>query len=348
MYELNPRPYFNILHSLLRHDDADSSREATAKAVEWLVRNATTLRKVCSLAEHRVLMAYYAYYDKHKIAPGRELMTQLIRAGQQPEALLAIMEQYDKHEDDLSVISSLDLPHQLDMRIDDYEKDKLSRVLEMAGHIVVGSHTGKDKHGRPTEVYEGPRGALKYLHEREDEGLLFNEVRAQGGVLAETIGKIADRYQRIEGEAKRDDLFITSGISVFDNHLGGLRRGELNGILGYAGQRKSAVARTAAYHAARNGFRVLHIPLESTYAEEETFYAAMHSRMWKEATGFSKTQFERGMLSERDKKHLAEVGSHLAEGIAKNIIVRIPKFFPGRRCARSSSRRTTRRRSISS
>jgi hypothetical protein len=86
-YELDPRPFFTILHSLLRHDELDYDREAIGAYVAWVQTNATMLRKVCSDAEHAVLRTYYAFWDKHKDAPDREGMKPLKLPKQELESV---------------------------------------------------------------------------------------------------------------------------------------------------------------------------------------------------------------------------------------------------------------------
>lgn len=323
MYQLNPLPYFNILHSLLRPDGLEYDRDATAKAVEWLQQNASTLRKVCFDAEYPVLMAYYGYWDKHKEAPSRPLMHDLIVSQQKPEALLNLMDEYDKHADDLTIIPAPDLHHQLDQRIDDYEKYRLSNVLEMAGYITVGSHVVTDAVRKTKIEYEGPKGALRYLHQCEQDGILLDHAHSQGGALADTADRILARYEKTEAERHNKNLFIPTGIPPIDNMLGGLRRKEVNGLLGFVGQRKTSVVRFAAHTAASLGFRVLYIPLESDYEEEETAQLALHaSYCVRGHHGVTKKAIERGELSKEDKALLPIVAKNWKESVAKNLIVR--------------------------
>jgi hypothetical protein len=73
-------------------------------------------------------------------------------------------------------------------------------------------------------------------------------------------------------------LKIPTGIGPLDEGLkGGLDRESFYGIIGYAGQGKSTAVRTIAYNAASAGFRVLHIPIETSFAEEINYYYVMHA-----------------------------------------------------------------------
>ena len=72
----------------------------------------------------------------------------------------------------------------LDQRKSDFEKQRMSRVLDVTRSIVVGSKQMKGKKGQPDEMLQGPRDALKYLMEHIQQGLLLDGKKAVGGDLA--------------------------------------------------------------------------------------------------------------------------------------------------------------------
>lgn len=323
-FQLDARPYFQILHNLLRQHEIDYDPEQTALVVEWVRTNSAILRKVTTTAEFGVLMVFYTHWDKHKIAPDRKMMDELIHSKTQPKTLLDTMAEYDNHAEDLEQVPHLNLDMYLDQRKQDYEKYKLAKALDIASQITLSSVQMTDK---AKTTYEGPRDAMKYLHERFQTGILIDDVPAQGGVLADTATKIRGRYDQNETDSKNNNLFIPTGIALIDNHLGGLRRKELNGVLGFVGQRKSGVVRTIGYKAARSGFRVLHIPLESDYDEEETVYAVMHAQFYcyGQDHTISKSRVDRAILTPEEKeKFFEEVIPDYQEIVARNITVYSP------------------------
>jgi hypothetical protein len=238
--------------------------------------------------------------------------------------MLDVIGEYDKYAEELEVVPVLNLDMYLDQRKEDYEKFKLSRVFSIADQITVGSVQMTDKE---KTIYAGPRDALKFIHKAFQEGILLDDAPALGGLLADTAPQIIGRYDRLETDSKNNNLFIPTGISLIDNHLGGLRRKELNGVLGFTAQRKSGVVRTIGYNAAFSGFRVLHIPLESDYYEEETVYAVMHAQYHcnDNEHSISKTRVDRALLSDADKAlFFGKVIPDYQAKVAKNITVYSP------------------------
>lgn len=322
-FQLDARPYFQILHNLIRQSDLDYDPELAANTVNWVRENAMTLRKVTGTAEFAVIMAYYAYWDKHKIAPDSKVMDELIREKQQNQGMLDVMAEYEKYRPELEQVSFLNLPVYLDQRIADYEKYQLLRALEIASQIVVSATPMKDK----KVTYFGPRDALKYFHERLQQGILLDDVPASGGLLADTTAKMESRYDRSESDSKANILFIPTGIPIIDGHLGGLRRKELNGILGFVAQKKSTVLRTLGYNAAKHGFRVLHIPLESDCEEEETFYTVHHAArlLGTNNNAITKKRIDQALLTADEKERFfKEIVPNFQQSVGKNIVVYTP------------------------
>lgn len=106
----------------------------------------------------------------------------------------------------------------------------------------------------------------------------------------------------------------------------GLRRGTFNCILGHAGQRKSALARTIAYNAAMTKKRVLYIPLESTFDEELTYFALIHAQnptCFGGTADFSIKRFDECDFTEEEEKFLRNaIVPDLKETIGDNLIIR--------------------------
>lgn len=272
-FQLDARPFFQILHNLIRQDELDYDRENTAKTVEWVRENAGMLRKVTSPGEFGCVMAFYAHWDKHKIAPDRKMMTELIHSRPQPKTLLDVMDEYDKHVDDLEQVPYLNLGMYLDQRKLDYEKFKLTRTLQIASDIALGSVPMNDK---AKTVFTGPRDAMKYLHQRFHEGVLIDDVRAQGGDVA-TVG-VGEVVRQVARAAEGYRNAIPTYTPIDDAMtLGPTETIKYVGIAGFSNQRKSTWLFTLAYQAAERGYRVLFIPRECTIAEADRRFIWLHA-----------------------------------------------------------------------
>ncbi len=328
-FQLDARPYFQILHSLLRPDDIDYDRDQTAQVVEWLEAKKAVIKRTCSKAEFDVLMVFYAHWENHKIALDRKSIEKVVHARLQPQTLLDVLSEYDKHAPELEVESALNLDVYLDQRRLDYDKYRLTTVLNTAIDITLGSKPIIEKN--KTEVYTGSKDAVRFVHEQMQKGILIDDVQAQGGALADTADRIRDRYEIQEAESRNNNLFIPTGIRLIDEHLGGIRRKELVGILGFTGQRKTAVLRSIGYAAASANFRVLHIPLESDYDEEETSYAVMHAcstqnEKDRDHLNISKARIDRSLLTEKEKAYFFDQSlSSYKEKAADRIVVYAPQ-----------------------
>ena len=258
-FNLDARPFFQILHNLIRQDELDYDPEKTARSVEWVRANSGILRKVCSQAEFGCVMAFYAHWDKYKIAPNRRMMDELIHSKTQPKALLDVMEEYDKHSDDLEQVSHMDLDMYLDQRKLDYEKFKLSRTLQIAGDIAIGSVPDPVK---KNVNWTGPRDAMKYLQQRFQEGILLDDMASpQGGETAE-VGADAVALQ-ISKAATSPGNVIRTATPVDDClRIGPEQAIRFAAVMASTGHGKSAWLFQTAYIAALARYRVLFVPRE--------------------------------------------------------------------------------------
>ena len=141
-YEIDARPYFEILHSVNRRDDdEDQTPEQIAQTLNWVQENSSAMIKVCSKDEWRLMCHVYRYWHDHerKFTPSRKALEEIVRSNEHPKALVDLLEHYDKYEEDLAIVAVGDLHAKLDMRVRDWEKFTLSRALSVASQITVGS-----------------------------------------------------------------------------------------------------------------------------------------------------------------------------------------------------------------
>lgn len=256
-FELDAKPYFQILHNLIRQSDIEYDAEIAAKTMNWVLENATTLRKITGTAEWGVVMALYAFWDKHKVAPNTKELDLLLREKQQNQGMLDVMVEYEKYRPDLEPASPLGLPLYMDQRKADYEKFQLLRTLDIAGQIVVGSVPMKDK----KVTYTGPRDALKYFHDRLQQGVLIDDAEHHGGDLAKDV--IPEVSRRISRAANGFGSSIKT-FTPIDEAMSIGPEAELKfvGLAGFTNQRKSTLTFTLAFQAALQGYRVCFMALE--------------------------------------------------------------------------------------
>lgn len=307
-YEIDDKPFHEILHAMLRHDDDPIAMGQITEVMDWFHRHHQRIKTVFQGgmgAEWELYRTVYRYFLDNKTPPSRDKLRDLIvQQNGKPTALIDLVEAYETLEGDLKLIRAGDLNVPLEARVGDYEKYKTYQLLSKANSISQGSWQPKGKDEKPLS---GPRDAFNFLMEQFQQGILVDQEPMVGGTLDKTAGTLAGRYEANEADRRANKLFIKSGIDWIDSEVGGFRRKELNGILGYTGQRKSMVARSIAYHAALTGNFVLHIPLESDYDEEETIYSVFHSSYFKNSSRITKLAVDRGELTKEQSRFYREV-----------------------------------------
>jgi hypothetical protein len=327
-YQVDDRPFFEILHTLLRHDDDAIAMGQVEEVMDWFQKHLIRIKTVFrggEGAEWELYQAVFGYYLDHHEAPSRDALPGLIvQQGDKTKALLDLVEAYETLEADLKIIRAGDLNVPLEARVQDYERYKVNQTLSQANAIALGSWQPKDKREKQLS---GPRDAINFFIEKVQSGILVGQEQMVGGVLAKTADGLPGRYEAAEADRKANKLFIKTGIEWIDAQLGGLRRKEMSGILGYTGQRKSMVARSIAYNAAAAGHFVLHIPFESSYEEEELFYASFHSLAVDKATKISPKAVTRGQLTQKQNEdYCKRIVPRFKVEVAPNIAVYKPAF----------------------
>src|ERR1035437_4086716 len=76
MFTIEARPYFEILHTLIRHDDDPKALEQLPGAMAWLDEHLPLLSKVCSHEERAILQHLHEYWAKHgrNLTPSRKAL----------------------------------------------------------------------------------------------------------------------------------------------------------------------------------------------------------------------------------------------------------------------------------
>lgn len=261
VFEMDKRPYFQILHNLIRHSELGYDPDRAAETIEWVRDHAMMLLRTNSTPEHDIIVAIYAYWDRHKSLPSRNVLNELIRDKQKIQDLLDVMGEYDKYEADLEEVPALDLDLYLAQRKAEWEKRRCLRVLDIARAIAVSSMEEEDKRNRKKIIWEGPRDALRYIHKVEGIGMFLDDSDFTGGDLAgEIVPIVADSVLQAAngyGNAIQTLTPIDRAMSIGPEST--LRLIEL---AGYTNQRKSTLAFTLAFQAAVQGYKVCFVALE--------------------------------------------------------------------------------------
>jgi hypothetical protein len=280
------------------------------------------MERVCSKPEWLVITVLYQYWYNIHCPPSRAVIEDLVVAKPQNAASIDVLKAYDRFAEDLEVLAVGDLDVPLGTRVTDWEKWRITNTLSTANAITLGSYQSPNK-GKDRVVLSGPRDAMNFLIGRFQEGILINDVPMRGGELTKTVPDIYARLEATEADRLAKKLFIKTGIPLIDNHLGGLRRKELNGVLAYTGQRKTYTCRRIAYNAASEGFRVLHIPMESGYDEEETIYSVFAaSEIVERSCHITKEKLDHGITTPEEKKWSRETAlSYYKKRVAPNLVV---------------------------
>jgi archaellum biogenesis ATPase FlaH len=312
MENLDPRLFFQIFHAMLRANSLADEAERSTRVLTWLSENLPTVSRVCERAQKNLLGIVYQHWLDHASAPSYTILESLVRKQDKPDAMIDLLKEYESIKSDLDEYDDMDMPALLAERKEDWEKAVIADLLRMA-----------------QQINKGARDAMAYIFEKLQQGALVDDQRAMGGSLRDNVEAVADSYNRTEIETHSGKLLIPTTFAEMDAVIGGLRRKHLVGILGFTGQRKSAVGRTIAYAAAEKGFRILHIPLESSAEEEFNIYGVMHSHHRNFANhplkGLSYKDFDNGAFTAEEKAFLEdEVLPDLRSTLRGDIIVRQP------------------------
>ncbi len=146
----------------------------------------------------------------------------LVRTRSKPKVILDLLEEYDKHAMDLKTLTHADLGAYLQLRVDDFEKNRLQRVLEIAKQITIGSIPNpNDTSFKKLPPLTGTRDALNFMMERFQRGILVNEVVPEGGLLADHKHLVVDLMHQAEADRLNGSLTIPTGIPLIELHMGG-------------------------------------------------------------------------------------------------------------------------------
>lgn len=325
---VDEKDFFDFFHAMLRHDASTEEVDRSERALRWGCANAPLLDKITRKVERDLLALLRRYWTNHHQAPSREVIGELAAKVEKPEPLRELLKSYDSFvaDDQLHLYDELDLPEVVKKRQNDWDCDRLTQVLSTARQIVAGP-VPQDGRNKDLPPLHGTQDAVNYILGAIQKGIFVESAPPRGGSIADKAMEIVSVYEQIEKDALTGNLLMRTGLAAIDDVIYGIKRKELTTIIGYAGQRKSTVCRTVAYNIAKLGFRILYIPLETTFDEELAFFSLIHSHAGLgNQQQLSKSAFDNGLLKPEEKQYLRDVlAPRFQQEIGDHLIIREPQ-----------------------
>ena len=243
------------------------------ECIDWVRNHQDTFWKTCHKDEKEFLTSILDFRDKFGESPTPDHLDQYLKQMGKPPGVQKILEDYNAEKESLIDVEATDMAIHFNERVQAAEDSRVSHCLTRAMQILVSGWEDPKK-----RVWKGSRDSLEYVSVKLNEGIISIDSVVRGGLASEYRDFLFAEYAKRQAEAESGLLKIPTGIGPLDIGLkGGLDRESFYGVIGFAGQGKSTVVRTIAYNAAAAGFRVLHIPLETSFAEELIYYYVMHA-----------------------------------------------------------------------
>ena len=305
MTELNPRLYFRIIHSVIRANDTPEEVARANDVCRWVGQNAPYVQEVFDGAGEegakRLLEVAWNHWGTFHQPVSLAILTELVEKEDRPGAMQNLLSDYEQFRKDLPATGALDMPSICKDRQEDMERFVVSNVLIDANTIAVGAMAGK----KPTDPqWRGPRDAIKFIFQKISEGVLVSDYKVVGEDFDLGIDiALADSRK---AAASTVPQVIPTGIDPIDRLMGGIGRREFCGVLGFSGQRKSAVVRNISYNAALAGFQVLHIPLEMSVEDERATFTIMHTfheDLMPHWRNIDRRRLQEGKLTPEDERY---------------------------------------------
>jgi hypothetical protein len=328
---LNELLYFQLIHPMLRADDTPAEEKRAQDVLIWAGQVQAKISRVVEGDKALFLGVIYDHWMKYKDPISRTRLGMAIENAPKNDKLLQLLELYDQVAPNLKKLYVHDMEAALDDRARNVEDQRVWNVMIEMKEIIQGAY--ELNKGKPTPPGQkephGGRDAVKHFYRQIQNGMLIMDERTVGGDLRETMPTMVDIHQRNKEEAARGQLLIRTGLPEIDQVIGGMKRGEFWGILGFAGQRKSAAARSIAYRAAMAGKKVLFIPLESTYETEMNIMGVIHANQpglkHMRSIPITKKMLDTGTLSDQHVSALKhEIIPHFQANCKGALVVKQP------------------------
>lgn len=321
--DVDNQSYLKLLHAMIRQDGSLHEPDRSRNVMLWASDKTTAIGRVITLDQRRLMSLALEEFRIHGKAPSLAILQQRVESSDKGEAMEALLKEYNSG-DGLPEYSAYDADALLDDVAKNWKKVQFSSLLVHAMQITNGAVQGDPR--KKEKDMAGPDDARMYLMRELQSNLFSTEMINVGGAIGATADQLVTNYEINKRAALNNSLVIPTGIPHLDRTLYGLRRGTLNLILGTAGQRKSAVARTIAYNAVKGGFRVLFIPLEIKFHDELTAFGIIHAHnptAFKNSLPISIERYQRGLLTQEEEDALRDlIVPDLKERIGDRLVIK--------------------------
>lgn len=324
--ELCSQNFWRLYHSLLRGGTDAEELERSRAVLGWAADNLHQIKAVCDGYELQLIGLIWDFWVLNKEAPNAQIVTEIAQRSNKNESMMAALEEYERllEEGTLQRHDALAVSQILADKTAEFELERLNIHLETMEVIANGSYQDP----KTKKDLSGANDAIQYFLNKLNEGLIRSRRLSRGGDLKEMLIDAREDYEKIQRASEDGTLTIRTGLNKLDSVIGGMRRGEFYGILGFAGTRKSTVGRSMAYNAACQGHCVVHVSLEHSFEEERTNYLILHATDPKfESYGMniSKKSYDEGLLTDQEKEFLfGPVREDFEKNFAGKIICKQP------------------------
>jgi hypothetical protein len=293
--------FWALFHCLIRGSAKPEEMERARSALVWAVDNITRLKAVCAGEELHLLGVIWEFWMLHKEAPNLEIIKDLVKKEDVNQTLIEALEDYESVRDSFVRHEAPNLNQLLLEKKEEFLKVQLYLILNTTRIILSGAQeVNKVK-------LSGPNDAVNYFLNKVNNGMLLDRREAKGGYLKDILKEAQEDYLRNERNNQQGKLIVRTGYNRLDSVIGGLYKDRMVGILGYAKNFKSTLARNIVYNAAEQGFRSIVISLEHSSEEERNIYLILHAHHPKFGDRYpniSLRSYNDGLLTDEEKDFL--------------------------------------------
>lgn len=301
--------YARLLKSVIRNNESPEEHTRSSEACGWMVSQMPQIRAYLDTPHIEILQVIASFWYNEKVAPSREILEDTLALRQTSTADLQITLEEALDEAPGAGYQACDLSQVVSDLGEAWRSERVLGSMQRAKAIMNG---GWDDPTRGGKSWHGPRDAAAYLLSSLP-GLATSTFSSSNSPAnaRDLAGELKAIYDKIEEEKRAGRLGIPIGIPEIEDAVL-FRPGDLIGILGFPGQRKSSVCRTMAYNAVAAGKSVYYTSLEQSIEEEMAFFALIHATKapkyakYRGKLGLSKRKFDRGELTEQERRFLYE------------------------------------------
>lgn len=286
-----------MVANLVRRRDTDDSVRVSNNC-QWVATNIWTLETWCQPEHLELLTVITDLWKESMTAPSVSVVKEFLKDDKTFLHLDDLLDTCLEASED--PLTADDYPH-LQMGLEEeWRKRRLQSTWKQAKQIIISGLEDPKTH----KVWSGAQDAERFLMKQlEFSPVGTGSSQPTSGDVTDLVGRLQTIYNKNEEDRRSGNLGIPIGIPEIESAVM-LKPGDLVGILGFPGQRKSSLCRSMTYNAVMAGRNVRYTSLEQTIDEEVIFFAMIHSKnpKFNGSYDLSKRKFDRGELTvaERD------------------------------------------------